>query len=193
MLPGDKLAVFPRVIVELGMGDGRLLKSLADNDDKSLYIGIEIDNDQFRLANSGISAKNVIMINGSFENIVPTFPDYSVDLFMAILPDPAFIDENRTESWKPFYRQLRRKLKTKGELQIITELTNELLQPVTDAEYAAWTGRLLEIFSSLGYTTVNVLQSAPQGYSSRCLDQFRGDPQRVRMVTMNFTKQGVIP
>ena len=43
--------------------------------------------------------QNVFVVQGSFEDIVARFPDNSIDGFIAVLPDPAFIDEKREEQW----------------------------------------------------------------------------------------------
>lgn len=188
MLSGDVLARYPRVIVELGMGDGRLLEALAKTDKESLYLGIEIDSEQCAQARSRISAENVLIAHGSFEEIIPSIPDDSVDLFISILPDPAFIDEARSEAWRNFYAQVRSKLKAGGRLQLVTELTDELLEPVTDDSLRRWAGWLETTFTSLGFVMTSVADGAPTEYSSRCLDQFRGDTERIRMVTMNFAK-----
>ena len=188
MLSGDKLALYPRVVVELGMGDGRLLGSLARADNRSLYIGIEIDETQCGKARSQLSAENIMLLHGSFEDFVPTLPDCSVDMFMAVLPDPGFIDRGRYNTWKPFYARLLFKLKRGGTFQLVTELTDDLLQPVSDDSYHEWTAWLMQTFASLGFTVAGLHDGAPPEYSTRCLDQFRGDTQRIRIVTMNLTK-----
>lgn len=188
MLSGDKLATYPRVIVELGMGDGRLLEKLARADSKSLYVGIEIDADQFDRARSRISMENAMLLHGSFVDLVPAIPDNSVDIFMAVLPDPGFIDKGRRQAWEPFYAQLLSKLKSGGTLQLVTELTDELLQPVSEPSFQEWKRWLLETFTSIGFIVEDLLPDAPAQYSSRCLDQFLGDRLRIRIVTMNLTK-----
>src|SRR5687768_4132782 len=99
------LSIFsPKLVVELGMGDGTLLETLAKCDRHSTYIGIELNNEQCVQARSRITLSNVIIMNSSFEDIVPTFLDESIDQFIAVLPDPALIDEKSEERWKPFYR-----------------------------------------------------------------------------------------
>jgi tRNA G46 methylase TrmB len=188
MLPPERLAIYPRLIVELGMGDGRVLESLARSDTQSLFVGIEIDAALCDAARSRISSRNVLVVNGSIEDIVPALQDGSVDTFVAVLPDPAFIDRDRRTSWEQVYAQIYRKLKAGGMLQLVTELTDELLQPVDAGKYREWVLWLELTFESLGYITDGVTDGAPAEYSSRCLDQFRGDPERIRLVTMSFTK-----
>ena len=188
MLTGDKLAAYPRILVELGMGDGRLLERLAKADDRSLYIGIEIDETQCGQARARLSAENIMLLCGSFEDFVPTLPDCSVDMFIAVLPDPGFIDRGRYNIWKPFYANVLFKLKRGGTLQLVTELTDELLQPVNNDSYHEWTEWLTQTFASIGFTVAGLHDDAPPEYSSRCLEQFRGDTQRIRIVTMNLTK-----
>ena len=88
------------------MGDGILLESLAKRDGNSIFIGIERNNKQYVQARSRITLSNVIIMNISFEDIVPTFLNESIDQFLAVLPDPAFIDGKREEQWKPFYKSV---------------------------------------------------------------------------------------
>ncbi|HEX2558333.1 MAG TPA: methyltransferase domain-containing protein [Nitrososphaera sp.] len=177
----------PKVTVELGMGDGRLLESLAKND-SGLYVGIELNSEQCGQARSRIALDNVLILDGSFEDIVPAFPDTSVDRFVAVLPDPAYIDEKKQDRWKPFYKVVNAKLKPGGTFQLVTEMTDELLQPVSDGDYERWSGWLAKSFSSIGFI-VDRREGAPARYSSRCLDQFRGDPERIRIVTLDMAKQ----
>lgn len=177
----------PKVTVELGMGDGRLLESLAKNDAGSLYVGIELNKEQCEQAKSRIALDNILILQGSFEEIVPAFPDSSVDRFITALPDSAYIDEKKQDVWKPFYKAVHAKMKKKGMFQLVTEITDELLQPVSDGDYARWSKWLAASFSSMGFA-VNRQEGAPMDYSSRCLDQFRGNPERIRMVTLNMTK-----
>src|SRR5919107_1993975 len=107
---------YPRLVVELGMGDGTLLETLAKRNRNSIYIGIERDNEQCRQARSRIALSNVVIMNSSFEDIVPTFLNESIDQFIVVLPDPAFIDEKREGRWKPFYKSVYYKLKKQGSL-----------------------------------------------------------------------------
>jgi tRNA G46 methylase TrmB len=184
------LSIFsPKLVVELGMGDGILLETLAKCDRHSTYIGIELNNEQYVQARSRITLSNVIIMNSSFEDIVSTFLDESIDQFIAVLPDPAFIDEKSEEQWKPFYRSVYSKLKKEGRLQLVTELTDELLQPVSDDRYSAWADWLKSCFISLGFTPVGQQEGAPRQYLSRCINQFSGDPERIRMITLDLLKQ----
>lgn len=181
---------YSQVIVELGMGDGRLLEALATHNNNSLYIGIELDSTQCRHAKSRISGlSNVVIMNGSFEDVVPTFLDGSIYQFIMVLPDPAFIDEKREEQWKPFYKTVYSKLKRGGTLRLITELTDEILQPVGDEQFLRWAYWLESSFLSLGFALANRNEGAPREYLSSCLEQFRGDPQRIRMITLDLHKQ----
>jgi len=177
---------YPKVTVELGMGDGRLVESLAKSG-PGLYVGIEISSEQCTQARSRISLDNVVIIDGSFEDVVPAFPDASVDRFIAVLPDPAYIDEKKQERWTPFYKTVHSKLKQNGTFQLVTEMTDELLQPVSDSDYQRWSGWLATSFSSIGFM-VDRHEGAPARYSSRCLGQFRGDPERIRIATLDMTK-----
>jgi tRNA G46 methylase TrmB len=177
-----------RTIVELGMGDGRALEALAASDPETIYIGVEIDKELCRQARERIHLQNVFVVEGSFADIVPRFPDESIDGFITILPDPAFIDEKKEESWKPFYWQLYAKLKRPGAFRLVTELTDELLQPVDNDAFDRWSTWLVAAFRSVGFVAAGIKEGAPEGYPSRCLDQFRGDPERIRMLTLDLVK-----
>lgn len=179
---------YPTITVELGMGDGKVLESLAKADADSLFVGIELDSKQCEQVRSRMTLPNVTVLNGSFEEIVPKFPDHSVDLFIGVLPDPAYIDEKKERCWKPFYRTVYSKLKRGGTFRLVTEITDELLQPVSDVQYVEWSGRIKSIFRSIGFSIVSEQEEAPAGYSSRCLDQFRGDPERIRIMTLELAK-----
>ncbi len=171
------------------MGDGTLLETLAKRDCNSMYIGIELDNEQCIQARSRINLSNVVIMNRSFEDLVPTFQDESIDQFIAVLPDPAFIDEKRKEQWKPFYKSVYYKLKKGGRLQLVTELTDELLRPVSDDRYSTWADWLRSCFISLGFTPSGQQEGAPIQYVSRCIKQFSGDPERIRMITLDLLKR----
>src|SRR5687767_9200498 len=60
---------YPRLVVELGMGDGTLLETLAKRDSKSIYIGIELDNEQCEKARSRSCLSNVFIVNSSIEDL----------------------------------------------------------------------------------------------------------------------------
>ena len=184
----DKLFSYPKVIVELGMGDGRLLESLAKRDANSLYVGIEVDKEQCAQARARIALANIAIMSDSIEDIVPMLPDGSIDRFIAVLPDPAFIDEKGERRWKSFYKTVHAKLKLGGTFQLVAEITDELLQPVDDMVYSRWAAWLESSLLSIGFTLKSRQEGAPAHYSSRCLDQFRGDPKRIRMTTLELTK-----
>jgi tRNA G46 methylase TrmB len=188
------------VIVELGMGEGELLKLMVENGfDISLqanrkpvrYIGIELDKKAFRVAKSRIKDdyENITLLNGSFEDILPHFPDNSISQILVVLPDPLFIDKPYQRKWNIFYEIAYSKLKNGGMLRLVTETTNDLFEPVSDASYESWVDWLEQTFKSLGFTTLHRIDGAPPEYFSRCLTQFRGDPQRIRMVTLDLVKE----
>ena len=185
----EDFSSWPRIVVELGMGDGKLLESLAKRDTDSLHVGIELDDEQCTQAQSRIAFANVAILKGSFEELVPTFPDESVDHFIAVLPDPRYIDEKKEEMWKPFYKMTYTKLKKNGTFELVTEITNELFQPVSDEAFKEWIGWLKSCFLSIGFVVKSQQEGAPAQYSSRCLDQFRGGAGRIRIITLEFAKQ----
>ena len=187
-----------KVIVELGMGDGRLLKKLVDkgsdiklnpNALTPTYIGIEIDKKQFEVAEGHLKLnENVILLNASFEQVLPMLHDGSIDQILGVLPDPAFIDKPNQNRWHSFYEIVYSKLKTGGLLRLVTELTNDLLEPVPDQVYDNWVNWLSGVFRSIGFTILDCRARAPPEYSTRCLTQFMGDPERIRIVTLDLLK-----
>lgn len=182
------------VIVELGSGDGRILEKLAKSDNNyhtnsHICIGIELDSTQYEDSKRRISLNNVKLLNGSFEDIIPIFPDNYLDLVIAVLPDPNFIDKTKQYKWEPLYKTIYSKLKNNGSFQLVTEITDELFQPVSDEVYNKWVEWLSTTFQSMGFLLATKYAGAPLAYSSRCINQFRGDPERIRMVTMHFEKR----
>jgi hypothetical protein len=184
----EKLSLYPKVVVELGMGDGRLIESLSKSDAHSLWVGIELDREKCKEAEPKLQLDNVVIINSAFEEILPRLPDDSIDRFVAVLPDPKYIDENKADSWKSLYRLVLEKLKRNGKFQLVTEITDELLQPVSNERYSSWVRSLVAVFISIGFSTADLLEGVPAGYSTRCLDQFKGDPERIRLVTIELIK-----
>lgn len=180
------------------MDDGRLLKKLIEQDhDIKLdtntstvtYIGIEVDRKRFEAAESLMkNDKNVILLNSSFEEILPMFPDGSIDQILDVLPDPAYIDRPNQGSWQSFYKDVYAKLKPAGLLRLVTEITDDLLEPVSDEAYNTWVEWLSQIFRSLGFTIRDSMDGPPTEYSTRCLTQFRGDAERIRIVTLDLVK-----
>jgi tRNA G46 methylase TrmB len=187
-----------KVIIEFGMDDGRLLKKLIEQDhdikldtntSSVTYIGIEVDRRRFEAAESLMkNDKNVILLNASFEEILPMFPDGSIDQILDVLPDPAYIDRTNQDSWQSFYKVVYAKLKPAGLLRLVTEITDDLLEPVSDETYNKWVHWLSQMFRSLGFTIRDSMDGPPAEYSTRCLTQFRGDAERIRMVTLDLVK-----
>jgi tRNA G46 methylase TrmB len=198
MVKSFRLSDSPHVIVELGSGDGHILEKLAKSDNNNnhhdhntppcTYIGIELDRQQYEDSKRRINLDNVKLLNGSFEDIIPIFPDSCLDLVIAVLPHPNFIDRTKQHKWEPFYKTLYSKLKNNGSFQLVTEITDELFQPVSDEIYAKWVKWLSTTFQSMGFLLVTKHAGAPLEYSSRYINQFRGDPERIRMVTLHFEK-----
>ncbi|MGB7956948.1 MAG: hypothetical protein WCF23_23485 [Candidatus Nitrosopolaris sp.] len=204
-MPSDKLMRLSfalkspsKVIIEFGMDDGRLLKKLIEQDhdikldtntSSVTYIGIEVDRKRFEVAESLMkNDKNVILLNASFEEILPMFPDGSIDQILDVLPDPAYIDRPNQNRWQSFYKVVYAKLKPAGLLRLVTEITDDLLEPVSDEAYNKWVQWLSQIFRSLGFTIRDSMDGPPTEYSTRCLTQFRGDAERIRMVTLDLVK-----
>ena len=188
-----------RIILELGCGDGLLLRKLLEvertgetvqnNSSESFYIGIERDNLKYSKARSVLERfSNVKLLNGSFEVLIHEFSDCSIDKIISVLPDPEFIDIQNQCQWKNFYSVLNRKLVANGSCRIVTELIDDLLQPVTADAYDTWVQQIIEIFRDLGFSLIQVLDGSPLEYESECLKRFKQDPQRIRLASFDFTK-----
>jgi tRNA G46 methylase TrmB len=188
-----------RIILELGCGDGLLLRKLLEvertgdtvqnNSSESFYIGIECDNLKYNKARSVVERfSNVKLLNGSFKVLIHEFSDCSIDKIISVLPDPEFIDIQNQCRWKNFYSVLNRKLVANGSLRIVTELIDDLLQPVTADAYDTWVQEIIQIFRELGFSLIQVLDGSPLEYESECLKRFKQDPQRIRLATFDFTK-----
>jgi tRNA G46 methylase TrmB len=187
------------LIVEFGMGDGLLLEKLAEQNydiklvpinAKATYVGIETDKNEFKVAKSRIGDNsNVILFNAPMEEIVPLFSNCTVDQILCVLPDPSYIDKSKQSEWELFYKTIYLKLKNQGLFRLVTELTDELLEPVSDEAYEAWVHWLVQSFQSLGFTIKETMHSSPKEYTTRYLTQFRGDTGRIRIVTLDFERQ----
>lgn len=182
---------YSKVIVELGIGDGQLLEKIAGHDKNvdTIYIGIEINANLYDGAKSRISLTNVILIKGSYKAVIATFPDNSIDKVISILPSPEFIDQSKQDIWESFYKCLFAKLKKNGIFQLVTELTNDLFEPVSDNMYDDWVKWLISTFNGIGYKVLSKKDGPPRGYSTRFLDQFKGDSKRIRILTLNLKKK----
>ena len=189
-----------KLIVELGMGDGRLLKKLLEADKEAnsnaadeksrMYIGIELDRLNYERAKSLLeNFANVKLINGSFEVLINDFSDCSIDEIISVLPDSKFIDIESQESWERFYRIVNRKMSSHGRFLLVTELIDDLLQPVSGEAYAAWLHWITDTFQNLGFILVQSNEGSPDEYDSECLERFKGDPERIRLATFDFVKK----
>jgi hypothetical protein len=189
-----------KLIVELGMGDGRLLKRLVEADEEvdrkaaneksRMYIGIELDRSNYERAKSLLeNFANVKLINGSFEVLINEFSDCSIDEIISVLPDSKFIDIASQDSWEKFYRIVNRKMSRHGRFLLVTELIDDLLQPVSDESYNAWQHWIIDTFQNLGFMLVQSSEGPPDDYESECLERFKGDPERIRLATLDFVKR----
>ncbi|MDQ3837861.1 MAG: class I SAM-dependent methyltransferase [Thermoproteota archaeon] len=186
-------------ILELGCGDGRLLRRLLEIEraegviqtgrSESLYIGIEYNDSRYNKARSLLERfTNVKLLNGSFEELIHEFADSSIDKIICVLPDPEFIDIKHQDRWKKFYSVVKRKLAPDGCLRIVTELTDDLLQPVPIDVYRSWIQEIIQVFRELEFFLVWVFEGSPPEYESECLDRFKKDPERIRLATFDFAK-----
>jgi hypothetical protein len=182
---------FPKIIIEVGVGDCRLLKLLAKQDslvNKVVYVGIENNTELLETAKSQIDLPNIILLKGSFEDIIPLFRDGSIDKILMVLPDPTLIDYCYQQKWMPLYKIIRSKLKIEGSLIIVTDIIHDLFEPVSDELYQDHVAWLQATFQLLGFKVLDAMEGSPSEYSTHYLDLFKKDPERIRIVTLNLTK-----
>ncbi|HET6640493.1 MAG TPA: hypothetical protein VFG77_02680 [Nitrososphaeraceae archaeon] len=179
-----------KLVVELGMGDGRHLFELSKDEQctDTLFIGIENNSTLYGEATGRINADNVVLINDSFENRIRDFENDTIDTVIMILPDPEYVDRHYHEDWISLYANILLKLKKLGKLEIVTETIDELLQPVSEAAYHTWAKWLLQAFVNIGFGVEEILNDAPCNYTTTCLDRFRQDPERIKLMTLRLFK-----
>ena len=184
------LSTFDKVIVELGMGDGQFLNGLIKyrNSPNTCYVGIEIDGKQIRKAYDKLRDKDIYLINDSFENVLSFFPDDYVDEFIFVLPSPNYIDINSESQWTLLYQGIYKKLKDRGTLTIVTEIINDLLEPISDNEFNSWKKWLTSKFVDIGFRLKGICDDCPSYYNSHFLAQFRADKLRIKLITLILTK-----
>jgi hypothetical protein len=189
-----------KLIVELGIGDGRLLRKLLEADKEAdrkaadrksrKYVGIELDRSNYERAKFLLEKyANVKLVNGAFEVLINDFLDCSIDEIISVLPDPKFIDIQSQDIWEKFYRIMNQKMSKHGRFLLVTELIDDLLQPVSDEAYNAWVHWIVYTFQNLGFILVKSNEGPPDEYESECLERFRGDPERIRLATFDFVKR----
>ena len=86
------------------------------------------------------------------------------------------------------YQKIYKKLKEKGNLTLVTEVTNDLLEPVSNYEFMSWKTWLTSVFVTLGFTLVEVFNESPLHYRSRFLEQFKADQLRIKIITLILEK-----
>lgn len=186
----SSLPTFDKVVVELGMGDGQLLDRIIEysNTPNTCYVGIEIDPKQIQKAHYKLRGKNIYLINDSIEMVIPFFPNNYVDEFIFVLPPPNYIDKNMESRWTLLYQNIYKKLKQRGTLTIVTEIINDLLEPVSKDEFSSWKDWLSSKFVSIGFRLNDIFDDSPSHYNSHFLDQFRGDKLRIKLITIILVK-----
>jgi tRNA G46 methylase TrmB len=184
------LSEFDKVVIEIGIGDGQLLDGVIDyeNSPNTCYIGVEIESSQICKARDRMAGKNIFLINESIEEVIPSLPDNSVDQFIFVLPPPIYIDRELESQWTLLYQKIYKKLKEKGNLTLVTEVTNDLLEPVSNDEFISWKTWLASVFVTLGFTLVEVFNECPLQYRSHFLEQFKADQLRIKIITLILEK-----
>ena len=183
-IPKDK-----RLVLELGMGDGNLIKLLSEKEDQDYYfIGIEKNESYFNKAKYSIKSQNVKILNTLFESVLPLFEDNSIYKVISVLPDPKYIDMNYKSNWEILYKIIYKKLVKQGKFILITEITDELFQPVSNNKFYKAVENLKQIFQSIGFIVVNTFEGYQENYMTSFLEKFSGDPKRIRIINFEFTK-----
>lgn len=186
------LSKYDKLIVELGCGDGKLLYQLStkDEDDNTFYLGIEIDGSQYRNYYLELSnwKHNLLFVNSPFEEIITELEDYSADEILSILPHPKYIDRKNERFWRPIYKTILRKIKKNGHLLLITEFTDELFSPVIYDDYVNWKEWIIETFTDLGFYVSNIIEEVPHNYTSKFIDLFNNDQERIKILTLYLMK-----
>lgn len=190
---------YDKIIIEIGSGDGRLLHNLSNlyDRDKVLLIGIEIDHAQYIDSCIGIDGdeeweknKNIQFINEPFEDVLANFNDNSVDTVISVLPHPKYIDPINQNTWIPIYKTILDKIKVCGYFILVTELIDELLQPVSPSNYIVWKRWLIKTFSLMGFEICRIIDGgAPSYFSSHYLDKFMNDPERIKIISLIMIKK----
>ena len=178
------------MVIELGIGDGQLLEAVInyENSPNTCYVGIEIDAAQIQKARDRMTGKNIFLINESIEKVIPLLPDNCADHFIFVLPPPKYIDRKMESQWTLLYQKIYKKLKENGILTLVTEVTNDLLEPVSNDEFRSWKTWLASIFVSFGFTLREVFNECPLLYRSHFLEQFRSDQLRINIITLILEK-----
>ena len=181
-IPKDK-----KLVLELGIGDGNLIKLLSEKNQDYYFIGIEKKESYFK-AKSNIKSQNVKILHTSFEAVLPLFEDNSIYKVISVLPDPKYIDKNYKSNWEILYKVIYKKLVRQGKFILITEITDELFQPVSNNEFYKEVEYLKQIFQSIGFIVLNVFEGYQENYMTSFLQEFSGDPKRIRIINFEFTK-----
>jgi len=182
-IPKDK-----KLVLELGIGDGNLIKLLSEKNQDYYFIGIEKKESYFNKAKSSIKSQNVKILHTSFEAVLPLFEDNSIYKVISVLPDPKYIDKNYKSNWEILYKVIYKKLVRQGKFILITEITDELFQPVSNNEFYKEVEYLKQIFQSIGFIVLNAFEGYQENYMTSFLQKFRGDPKRIRIINFEFTK-----
>ena len=176
------------VVVELGSGDGKLLKNLLKQNKDIFLIGIEINQNLYNKEFSTLPS-NLKLINSSFEDILPKLPDNSISKFISMLPDPKYIDRTYEKIWANLYRIIYEKLIHRGIFLLVTEITDELFRPVSNTLFEKETQNIQNVFQSIGFNVLNKYEGSPKDLSSSFLTKFQqDDTQRIRIITFEFIK-----
>ena len=75
-----------------------------------------------------------------------------------------------------------------GTLTVVTEGTNDLLEPVSNDEFKSWKTWLASSFVIFGFTLRVIFNEYPLHYRSHFLEQFRADQLRIKIITLILEK-----
>lgn len=192
MFTGEKPLGNKDLIVEFGSGNGQTLLNLANrNVEQDLhFIGIELDLSLFQKSCSILTKDNdnITFVNDDFEDVIITFHDESIAMFLSILPHPNYIGKESEVRWKRFYELMLNKMKRYGQFLLVTEYTNELLSVVTVEEYKKWRKWIILTFETIGFKIYAVADHPPPRFLSHYLSRFSNDADRIKILTLLMGK-----
>jgi hypothetical protein len=108
----------------------------------------------------------------------------TLDVVLSVLPCPKYIDKSRQQEWMPLYSLILDRMKERGFFILVTELIDELLQPVSLSDFLLWDKWISDTFSSIGFRIVGKICGVPTCFSSYCIDQFAKDAERIKIMTL---------
>jgi hypothetical protein len=168
-----------------------LTKLAIKNREQDLFfVGIELDSSLYEQSCALLSNEdtNICFVNGNFEEIIGSYNNDTIGMFISVLPHPNYIGQEKEDRWTSLYKMMLTKLKKYGEFLLITEYTNELLSPVTIEEFEKWKKWITLTFEHIGFNVNVVAENSPLTISSYYLTQFKNDADRIKILSLLMGK-----